>query len=177
MKTNVVSAMKQGLMLCLLLLSVSVSAQWGKRKANKETFEWKYEVEANGVGNQGTYQIKVWTYAKNHEIAMEMAKKNAVHAIIFKGFPNKDRIPGQKALSQDPNLEVEQEKYFKEFFEDGGKFQKYVFLVNNGAVAPGDRIKISRKLYKIGIVVSVNVAGLRKELEKDGIIKALNNGF
>jgi hypothetical protein len=119
----------------------------------------------------------VWTYSTNHETAMEQAKKNAVHAIIFKGFPGDGRIQGQKPLARNPNLEQEKEDFFEEFFEDGGKFQKYVFLANNGAIAPGDRIKISKREYKIGVVVSVNVSGLRKELEAAGVIQALGNGF
>ena len=75
------------------------------------------------------------------------------------------------------DLEQEKKDFFNDFFEDGGKFQKYVFLSNNGAIAPGDRIKISKKEYKIGVVVSVNAAGLRKDLEESGIIKGLSHGF
>lgn len=165
----------------LIVFSVFVTektyAQKGQKKVDNETNEWRYEVEAEGNGTQGTYQIKVWTYSKNQETAIEQAKKNAVHAIIFKGFPNNGRIQGQKPLARNPNLEQEKEEFFKEFFKDGGKFQKYVFLANNGAIAPGDRIKISKKEYKIGVVVSVNVAGLRKDLEEAGIIKGLSSGF
>ena len=39
------------------------------------------------------------------------------------------------------------------------------------------RIKISKKEYKIGVVVSVSVASLRKDLESAGIIKSLSSGF
>jgi hypothetical protein len=147
-----------------------------KKKADKETAEWRYEIEAVGTGTQGTYQIKVWTYSKNVETAIEQAKKNAVHGIIFKGFPDKDRVKGQKSLAQSPNLEQEKEIFFKEFFRNGGKYQKFVTLSNNGAIAPGDRIQIGKE-YKIGVVVSVNVAGLRKDLEDAGILKSLNSGF
>lgn len=165
------------LMVFSVFLTEKTYAQKGQKKADNETTEWRYEVEAVGTGTQGTYQIKVWTYSKNQETAIEQAKKNAVHAIIFKGFPNNGRIQGQKPLARNPNLEQEKEEFFKEFFKDGGKFQKYVFLANNGAIAPGDRIKISKKEYKIGVVVSVNVAGLRKDLEEAGIIKGLSSGF
>jgi len=53
---------------------------------------------------------------------------------------------------------------------------KFVTLVNNGAIASEDRIKIGKE-YKIGVIVSVNVAALRKDLEDAGIIKSLSNGF
>lgn len=167
-------------LLLLVVFSLLSLPSYGfrkKKKADKETVQWRYEVEAAGTGVQGTYQIKVWTYSRYPETAVEQAKKNAVHAVIFKGFPSKGRIEGQKPLSRNPNLEQDKKSFFKEFFKDGGKFQKYVFLANNGAIAPGDRIKLSKKEYKIGVVVSVHIAGLRKDLEAAGIIKGLSSGF
>ena len=50
-------------------------------------------------------------------------------------------------------------------------------LTTNGAIAAGDRIKISRKEYKIGVIVSVNKKLLRDELEAAGIIRGLSSGF
>ena len=134
----------------LLFMYSDLSAQKGKKKADKETNEWKYEVEANGTGTQGSYQIKVWTYSKNTDTAIEQAKKNAVHAIIFKGFPSKGRITGQKPLVRDSNIEIEKADFFKDFFRDGGKFQKFVTISNNGAIGSGDRIKIRKKSTKLG---------------------------
>lgn len=164
------------LMLVAFLSLPSISMAQSKKKADKETTEWRYEIEAVGTGTQGTYQVKVWSYSKKPETAIEQAKKNAVHGIIFKGFPGKDRVKGQKALAQSSNLETEKEDFFKDFFTDGGKYQKFVTLTNNGAIAAGDRIKIGKE-YKIGVVVSVNVEALRKDLEDSGIIKGLGSGF
>ena len=153
-----------------------ISMAQSKKKADKETAEWRYEIEASGNGTQGTYQIKVWSYSKNPETAIEQAKKNAVHGIVFKGFPDNAMGDGQKPLAQNPNLEQEKEDFFKTFFQDGGKYQKFVSLTNNGAIGPGDRIKIGKE-YKIGVVVSVNSAELRKDLEAAGVLKGLGSGF
>lgn len=156
----------------------SVNAQKGRRKADKQTVAWRYEIEAVATGIQGTYQIKVWSYSKHPETAIEQAKKNAIHGIIFKGFPTKDRVQGQKPLSRDVNLYDDNKKFFEDFFKTGsGDYMKFVTLANNGQIAPGDRIKISKKEYKIGVVVTVNVAELRKYLEAKGIIKSLSDGF
>lgn len=162
------------LFICAIFSFGTISAQKGQKKADNETNEWRYEVEVVGVGKQGTSQVKVWTYSKNPETATNQAQKNAVHAIIFKGFPG---TGGQQALARNPNIEQEKQEFFKEFFKDGGTFQKYVFLANNGVIGPGDRISMGKKEYKIGVVVSVNVAGLRKNLEQAGIIKGLSSGF
>jgi hypothetical protein len=161
--------------LCIFTMPNNTLAQ-SKKKADKETVEWRYEIEAFGTGIQGTYQVKVWSYSKVPETAIEQAKKNAVHGIIFKGFPDKERVKGQRALAQSPNLEQEKSEFFTEFFKTGGKYQKFVTLANNGAIAPGDRIKIGKE-YKIGVVISINVSDLRKDLEDAGIIKSLGSGF
>tara|TARA_B110000046_G_scaffold63181_2_gene70629 strand:+ start:4359 stop:4895 length:537 start_codon:yes stop_codon:yes gene_type:complete len=156
----------------------TANAQKGRKKADKQTVAWRYELEAVATGTQGTYQIKVWTYSNNAETAIEQAKKNAVHGIIFKGFPNKGRVQGQKPLARSANLYEEKEDFFKEFFRTGGgDYMKFITLANNGQIAAGDRIKISKKEYKIGVVVSVNVSELRKFLEDAGIIKGLASGF
>lgn len=160
----------------ILILAGCSSSQ---KLADEDTREWKYEIEAERTGVQGTYQIKVWSYSKDVETAIDQAKKNAVHGIIFKGIPGKKnpRIQGQPPLAKNPNLEKEKENFFKDFFKDGGKYMKYVTLVNNGAIEPGDRIKIGKKKYKIGVVIQVNKDELRKDLEKAGIIRALDSGF
>jgi len=115
---------------------------------------------------------------KNVETAMEQAKKNAVHGIIFKGFPKKDRVQGQKPIVTDPTIDIQNKDFFEQFFKTGGgDYMRFVTLANNGQIGLGDRIKISKKEYKIGVVVSVNKSELRKYLEKAGIIKGLSNGF
>lgn len=167
---------KVAALLGAFVLLANLALGQAKKKAENDTFEWRYEIEVVNTGTQGTKQVKVWTYSKKADVAMEQAKKNAVHGIIFKGMPNNGSVQGDKALAQDPNLESSQEEFFKEFFKDGGKYSKYVTLVNNGAIAPGDIMKIGKE-FKVGVIVSVNTGGLRKDLEQAGIIKSLTNGF
>lgn len=163
------------LMAFFMNIAVVASAQ-ARKKADKDTQEWRYEIEVVQTGTQGTYLIKVWSYSKKPDVAIEQAKKNAVHGVIFKGFAAKSSVAGQKALANDVNLEVERADFFKPFFEDGGKYMKFVSTSNDGAVAAGDRMKVGKE-YKVGVVLSVNVAALRKDLEAAGIIKALGAGF
>ena len=162
------------LLIVLTSFSLSISAQ--NKKADKDTRNWVYEIEPVGVGTQGSYLIKVWSYSKKPMVALEQAKKNAVHGIIFKGFTGIQGVPGQRPLTNNPNLEVEQAEFFKNFFAEGGKYMKFVNITNDGSVAAEDRLKIGKE-YKIGVVVSVNVAGLRKDLEVAGMVRGLNSGF
>ncbi|HNX13112.1 MAG TPA: hypothetical protein PK664_07645, partial [Paludibacteraceae bacterium] len=118
------------LLIVLTSFSLSISAQ--NKKADKDTRNWVYEIEPVGVGTQGSYLIKVWSYSKKPMVALEQAKKNAVHGIIFKGFTGIQGVPGQRPLTNNPNLEVEQAEFFKNFFAEGGKYMKFVNITNDG---------------------------------------------
>ena len=52
-----------GLVLAFVIgITTSISGQ--NKKADKDTKNWIYEIEPVGVGAQGTYLIKVWSYSK-----------------------------------------------------------------------------------------------------------------
>ncbi len=162
----------------LLLFLPDVFAK--KNKQDKETFQWRYEIEPTvGQAKQGACIVKVWTYAKKMDQAVAQAQKNAVHGIIFKGYaPSTDgtRMPGQKPLVTDYETELEHAAYFEDFFKDGGRYMRFVSLVNNGTPGAGDLIKVGKE-YKVGVVVVVLKDELRKELETAGIIRSLGSGF
>lgn len=157
--------------------STSAFAQAGK-KADKDTKLWRYEVQCVGVGNEGTKLIKVFSYSKKADVAIEQAKKNAVHAMIFQGFNGNSGsgCPTQKPLTDNPALEQEKADFFDAFFADGGKYMKFVSVSGDGQVAAEDRMKVGKE-YKVGVVVSVMYDLLRKDLEAAGIIKGLSSGF
>ncbi|HRZ97484.1 MAG TPA: hypothetical protein P5084_08010 [Paludibacter sp.] len=165
----------QSLLLAFFIgFTLNVAGQ--NRKADKDTKNWIYEIEPVGVGTQGSYLIKVWSYSKKPQVALDQAQKNAVHGIIFRGFLGISGVPGQRPLTNNPNLEVEQAEFFKNFFANGGKYMKFVNVTNDGAVSAEDRLKVGKE-FKIGVIVSVNVAGLRKDLEDAGILRGLSSGF
>ncbi len=168
---------KIALFLCAVMLFGTVFAQ-SKKKMDKETMEWRYEIEpAVGQGAQGTYLVKVWSYAKKADKATAQAPKNAVHGILFKGYAAYNsgnvRIAGQKPLVTDPAIETQNEDFFNDFFADGGPYSKFVTLVGNGAT---DIIKVGKEV-KVGVVVSVQKDALRKYLEDAKIIKSMNSIF
>lgn len=157
------------LLACVIAMPTMVFAQ--KKKANNETMEWRYETEDLGVtGQQGTCVFKIWTYNKKEAVAINQAPKNAVHAILFKGYGN------NKPLVKDDATIKANEKFFDEFFKDGGDFQRFVQLSSNGKIAAGDKIQVGKEL-KIGLRVIVRKDDLRKYMEEKGIIKAMNSMF
>ena len=163
------------IVMSIFFFAIGVFSQAGK-KADKDTEQWRYEIEPVQTGAQGTYLIKVWSYSKKPNVAIEQAKKNAIHGIIFRGFSTKDRVEGKPALTNNPNLEMEKQEFFDKFFADEGKYMKFVNVSGDGSVAAEDRLKVGKE-YKIGVVVSVKVGELRKDLETAGVIKSLGAGF
>ena len=90
--------------------------------------------------------------------------KNAVHGIIFKGYAG----GGQGCTSFSPMVKsAKTEKKFKEFFDnffkDGGEYLKYVSAATDGSIAPGDRLKISRREYKIGGYCKYTIGHVKKK--------------
>lgn len=163
---------------CILLSNFSAQAQWKKNKALKDTKIWRYDIECEGIAKQGAKLVKVWSYSKNPKHAVASAMRNAVHGIIFKGYAGGGQsCTSFQPLVKDPATEEEFHDFFEAFFAEGGEYLKYVSSATDGHIAAGDRMKVSRREYKIGAVVTVMSDQLRKRLEKEGIIKSLTSGF
>ena len=158
-----------------IFLIMNYAGYGQKKNANTAAF-YNYEIQCMGTGMQGTQLVKVWGYGKKPDDAIEQAKKNAVHAIMFRGITAGDRGCMQKPLITSPGAEQQFQDYFNAFFQKGGKYLNFVNISSDGSINPNDRLKVGRH-YKIGLVVSVNHAQLRKELESAGIIKQLGVGF
>ena len=170
--------------LIIFFLVTTTALGQGKRKKEKMlNLKWNYEVECVAVGNQGEYLVKVFSFYKSkRKEDLEVSKKNALHAVIFKGVPADDsrRCVAQPPLVKNANVEEQKSEYFDDFFKIGGKYKKFVNLTAGGAVDAGDRYKVrigKKKYTKVGVVVSINKDLLRTELESAGIIRKLSSGF
>lgn len=158
----------------LLMFSVSVSGQTRKQKKMAGFVMGNYEVECMGTGMDGTQLIKVWGFGKKPDKAAYQAKKNAVHAVVFKGINGGKPGCMTRPLVTKPGAEVQHSDYFQTFFSNGGHYLNFVAQSGDGTM---DRIKVGKKQYKVGVIVSVRHAALRRELETAGIINKLGGGF
>ena len=142
-------------------------------RLSKADTPWTYEIESVGVGADGTYAIRVWSYYKNKNAKMplEVAKRNAVHAVIFKGVPAGNGAASQPPLKTDA-VTASDSVFFGNFFQ--GEYQDYINSVASGSLRI---LKLRAREYKIGYVVSVAKDNLRKYLEDQGVIKGLSSGF
>lgn len=162
--------MKNQLLKIIALLIVAISfASCGSKNVN-----YNYEVVPVGVGAQGSYLIKVYSYAKSYDDAVEIGKENAVRAVLFKGIPGGNGVSNQKAFVSIEQLNSNK-SFFDSFFKDG-TYLRFISLSNDGTIGQKDRLKVGNQ-YKIGIVYSVRKDDLRKYLEDQGIIKKLGSMF
>ena len=164
----------------LVLGCVNVAFAGPQNKADKETVQWRYEVENLGQkssrgGHGATHILKVWSFSKKAEVAQEQSKKNAIHAVLFQGVPSNDvkRLKGIEPLLQDPTIEATHAGFFQTFFADGGEYMRFVTVTNSGMA---DMLKVGKE-WKVGLTVAVNTPGLRKYLEQMEIILPMDAGF
>ena len=135
--------------------------------------DYNYEVQFIRTGLEGTELFKIYSYCKKEKKCFEIGKMNAVKAVLFKGIPGSGL---QRPMISEPGGEDKYKDYFTVFFKEGGKYLNFVSISNDGSIDYNDRMKVGNKL-KIGIIVSVQKANLRRELEAAGIVKKLSDGF
>ena len=162
------------MLISLLAVALCMPTMAGirQRKADKDTKQFRYEIECGGNAIQGTYLVKVWTYSKSKNVAENQCRKNAVHGVIFKGYGGGQGCVSQRPMANTPGVETQFEDYFKSFFADGGEFQKYASIM----AGTTETVKVGKE-YKVGVVVSVRKDDLRKALEAAGVIRGLSSGF
>jgi hypothetical protein len=135
-----------------------------------------YEVSTVQVGQDGTKFLKVWGFGKRVDLAVTQAKKNAVHACIFRGVPGNANAMATPALCPDPTTLDANLDYFYDFFETGSTYLSFVNLTTDGIPSGQDKREVKGG-YKVAIYVQVMYDNLKKKLQSDGIIKSLNSGF
>lgn len=167
--------------LTALLMALVPSTLDAKKKGNKDDIiKWSnYEVSTNAVGQSGTKSLKVWGYGKKIDKAIEQAKKNAVHACLFRGIPGAQNARPTPAIFENQgNDKVLQEnlEYFWKFFEDEDIYLQYVNLTTDGMPSGQDRREVKGG-YKVGLNVQVMYDNLRKRMEADGILKKAGDRF
>lgn len=151
----------------VFLLTMAIQTALGKEKEEPLP---RYTIEGNGTGAQGTYLIKVTIVSKNKNTDESTLRKCAVHGVLFKGFTNNNRA--QRPLAGSQLNESEHADFYKDFFSTNGPAENYASTVD-GSIS---YVK-SGKEYKVSAIVSVNKDQLRKDLQAQGIIKGLTNGF
>lgn len=167
-------AMKKIVYYFSLLVLVFLSSCSSSKKITTEVRQ--YDVETMGVGNDGTYLIKVTDYFRSTDerIYLDGLKKDAVHCVIYRGIPAGNGSMKQPALMTNDTRIEGNEQALNEFFEQ----KKYADFINSVVNSSKSITKVKdSKDYKISVTISVNKDELRKYLIDNNIIKPLNYLF
>ena len=136
----------------------------------------QYSVETMGVGNDGTYLIKVSDYFRSNDerVYLDGLKRDAVHCVIYQGVPAGNGSMKQPALlNADTRIEGN-EQALNEFFEQ----KMYLNFINSVVNSSREITKVEEsKDYKISVVISVAKDDLRQYLIDNNIIKPLDYIF
>ena len=145
-----------------------------KEKLNEDTNSFRYDIEYC-KSSDGFLLVKVWSYSKSANLALEQARKNAVHGVIFRGFVSTNHDDASiPPLAKDPMIEATHADFFETFFDDEtGSYMRYAPSI----IESSKQVVKFGKEYKAGVVVTVNHNMLRKHLEEAGIIKRFGGGI
>lgn len=149
---------------------------YGRKKIDPAEYmkNWSnYEVTTVAVGQNGTKALKVWGFGKNAKEASKQAKKNAVHACLFRGCPgaaNARQTPAIFGRQGGVEVAAQNFEYFYRFFEEAEEYLEFVNL-NTDGVPSGDNLREVKGGVKVAIYVQVMYDNLKDKMKRDGLVK------
>ena len=129
----------------------------------------EYDITGAGSGTQGTVLVKVFVYGKKVKDAD--LKRAAVHGVVFRGCSGNASGAKQPAMAP-ATAETDHAAFCSAFFKDDGECQNYASIV-----AGSYQTVKTKKGHKVGVIVQVDKASLRKKLESAGVVRSLNSSF
>ena len=165
------------LKICIVaLLIVPVNSLFSQTNSNRKVTEertrnWQYESICSESGGTGSsYLIQVTSYVGDVRLALNQAKKNAIHAVLFKGVAGNNLGCTAKEPLIKNGVYNDNFEYFEDFFYNTRQYNQFATSPSGSAESSE---KLKRKMNKVTFIISVNVDDLRKKLEYDKIIEPM----
>ena len=161
----------------IVLLLIPINSLFSQTNSNRRVTEertrnWQYESICSESGGTGSsYLIQVTSYVGDLRLALNQAKKNAIHAVLFKGVAGNNLGCTAKEPLIKNGVYNDNFEYFEDFFYNTtSQYNKYATSPSGTAESSE---KLQRKMNKVTFIISVNVDELRKKLEYDKIIEPM----
>lgn len=153
-------------LLCLTAAGIMMSACHHPTIYNSSAAYRQLETEIVKNDLDGYVTLKAFGNGLNETDAIEQAMRNAVNEVMFKGIANGDGTKNVPAIFRNPNIRLDNQNYFEDFFlRDYPRYvqvlQKYRDMEGYGS---GERINM-------GVLLKVDVNGLRRHFRSDGLLK------
>ena len=165
------------LKICIVaLFIVPVNSLFSQTNSNRKVTEdrtrnWQYESICSESGGTGSsYLIEVTSYVGDVRLALNQAKKNAIHAVLFKGVAGNNLGCTAKEPLIKNGVYNDNFEYFEDFFYNTRQYNQYATSPSGSAESTE---KLKRKMNRVTFIISVNVDELRKKLEYDKIIEPM----
>ena len=165
------------LKICIVaLLIVPVNSLFSQTNSNRKVTEERtrnlqYESICSESGGTGSsYLIQVTSYVGDVRLALNQAKKNAIHAVLFKGVAGNNLGCTAKEPLIKNGVYNDNFEYFEDFFYNTRQYNQFATSPSGSAESSE---KLKRKMNKVTFIISVNVDDLRKKLEYDKIIEPM----
>lgn len=156
-------------LLLLVIISFCTNAQ---TKSDINNY-YDYDATLVDVGQDGTKVITITVVAKKVADGIELAKRNAVAACLFKGVEGS--YQAERVLAIVPQgISTDNEQFFNEFLAikdkkgEGGEYLRFVAKTGN------ERSEKIKKGYKVSLDVQVSYNALRDYMVSQGKAKSLN---
>lgn len=165
---------KFGLLQAFLLVFVANSVFAQKQNEKRSVLDQQYEVQYIGVGQDGTKVFTVKTTAKDATEGVEMAKRDAVAACLFRGITASGNTKATPAIVSYAKAE-ENLAFFEGFLAlptkkaPGGQYHRFINKTGNPqSVKEG-------KGYSVSVDVQVLYDELVKYMQDKGYADAIKN--
>lgn len=165
------------LKICIVaLLIIPINSLFSQTNSNRKVTEertrnWQYESICSESGGTGSsYLIQVTSYVGDLRLALNQAKKNAIHAVLFKGVAGNNLGCTAKEPLIINGVYNDNFEYFEDFFYNTRQYNQFA-TAPSGTAESSEKLK--RKMNKVTFIISVNVDELRKKLEYDKIIEPM----
>ena len=163
--------------ICIVaLLIVPINSLFSQTNSNRKVTEertrnWQYESICSESGGTGSsYLIQVTSYVGDLRLALNQAKKNAIHAVLFKGVAGNNLGCTAKEPLIKNGVYNDNFEYFEDFFYNTRQYNQFATSPSGSAESSE---KLKRKMNRVTFIISVNVDDLRKKLEYDKIIEPM----
>ena len=164
----------KGIIPAIVMLLVANTAFAQKNNEKRSVLDQQYEVQYKGVGQDGTKVFTVTTNAKDATEGVEMAKRDAVAACLFRGITASGQTKETPAIISNAVAEANQ-AFFEGFLAlptkktPGGQYHRFINRTGNPQSVKNG------KVYTVSVDVQVLYDKLVEYMQEKGYAEKVKN--
>lgn len=143
----------------------------------KQSYMFQYvDVNCKGRGEGGSKQISIATRAGSKKELEESAKRDALHALIFRGITmGNGECPRNPIIPNSSEADAKHKAFFDQFFSSPSMYAPYI--LSTSLQSPPGMMKLGEGGYRATYIVTINYDQLVKYLESQGVSRSLKQGL